>query len=50
MAKKNPYAEFETYTNRLIGQITFGTNDVRDHSDCFTQQEYRRNMQDGEKQ
>ena len=50
MVKKNPYAEFETYTNRLIVESTIGTNNVRDYSDGFTQQEYRRTMQDGETQ
>ena len=44
--KKNPYAEFENYTNRLTVETTFGPGDVRDHRDGFSQREYKRNQQD----
>ena len=46
MTKKNPYEEFENFSSRLRVETTYAPGEVRDHRDGFTQQEYRRNMQD----
>ena len=42
----NPYDETDNFTSRLKVETTFAPGEVRDHRDGFTQQEYRRNMQE----
>ena len=44
------YDNTDNFTSRLKVETTYAKDDVRDHRDGFTQQEYFRNQQDKPKQ